>query len=186
MSKLVFHERGIEVRQYEFQVSSVREHPIIDIEQITEVNLKTFPPSIVINHKEVIFIETRYKKEFLDFVKTNKLQVENRFDIWEAINEEFLDTEFTEQHKERTFQQLEENGVSRDEVSEIRAKITDLMQGFAAIAWEWNYLGQYDLLLNKKQSYLLLFPRDFYWWTMEIALRNYEKIKSGQRNTDED
>ncbi|GAB4400555.1 MAG: hypothetical protein OHK0053_22220 [Microscillaceae bacterium] len=175
MRKIIFHEDAIEIRQYEFQVSSIRENPIISLDLINEVNLNTFPVSIVINHNEVIFIESRYQKDFVQFVKEKKLKVENRFDVWEALNEVFLDTEFTEAHKERTLAQLEENGFTREEIVQIRSEVSELMQGWAAVAWEWNYLGQYDLLLNKKQSYLLLFPRDFYWWTMEIALRNYHK-----------
>ncbi len=178
MSKIIFHEEAIEIQQYEFQVSNIRHTPIISIEQINEVNLNTFPASIVINHNEIIFIENRYKVDFIKYVKDKKLKVNNRFDIWSAINEVFLDTEFTEQHLERTLKQLETNGVSATEVAQIRTEVSDIMQGWAAIAWEWNYLGQYDLLLNKKQSYLLLFPREFYWWTMEIALRNYQIIAS--------
>ncbi|MDX2301229.1 MAG: hypothetical protein NW226_00460 [Microscillaceae bacterium] len=175
MRRVRFNEDSIEIRQYEFQTSSVRDTPFIKLEHINEVNLNTFPPSIVINHNEVIFIEARYKRDFIEFVRKNKLKVENRFDIWESINEEFLDTEFTEQHQERTFEQLKINGIEREEVIEIRDKIRELMSGWASVAWEWNYLGHYDLLLNKKQSFLLLFPKDFYWWTMEIALRNYKK-----------
>ncbi|NJO03382.1 MAG: hypothetical protein HC880_18365 [Bacteroidia bacterium] len=174
MKKVRFHSNAIEVRHYEFQSSSVRDQALIKLEDLNEVNLHTYPPSIVINHNEVIFIEARYKKEFIEFVKQNGLKVENRFDIWSAINEVFLDTQFTEQHQERTLLQLEENGLLREEVQQIRKKIQSLMSGWAAVAWEWNYLGHYDLLLNKKQSFLLLFPRDFYWWTMEIALRNYQ------------
>ena len=59
MRRVRFNEDSIEIRQYEFQTSSVRETPIIKLEHINEVNLHTFPPSIVINHNEVIFIEAQ-------------------------------------------------------------------------------------------------------------------------------
>jgi hypothetical protein len=173
MKKIIFHEEAIEIRQYEFNISTVREYPIIPAANINEVNLRTSPPSIVINHNEVIFIESKFRQEFTEFVKRTGLKVEDRFDIWEAINEEFLDTEFTEHHKERTLQQLIENGFTPEEVKDIRAQVQALMSGWASITWSWNYLGHYDLLLNKKQSFLLHFPKEFYWWTMEIALRNY-------------
>jgi hypothetical protein len=176
MKKLIFHEEAIEIKQYEFQISTVREFPIIPVANINEVNLRTSPPSIVINHNEVIFVEAKFRKAFIEFVKRTGLKVEDRFDIWEAINEAFLDTEFTAHHKERTLAQLAENGFAAEEVSAIRAQIKDVMTGWAAVAWEWNYLGHYDLLLNKKQSFLLHFPKDFYWWTMEIALRNYQRL----------
>lgn len=173
MKKVIFHENSLEILQYEFQSSTIRDKPLINVTQISEVNLNTNPISIVINHNEIIFIEDKYNKDFLDFVKRNDLKVENRFDIWSAINEVFLDTEFTPQHYERTLKSLKENGIQKEKVIEIREKIKDLMTGWRSISWSFNYLGQYDLLLNKKQSFLLLFPRDFYWWTMDTALSNY-------------
>jgi hypothetical protein len=173
MKKVIFHENSLEILQYEFQSSTIREKPLVEVHQINEVNLNTNPISIVINHNEIIFIEDKYHKDFLDFVKRNNLKVENRFDIWSSINEVFLDTEFTEEHTQRTYKNLKENGFSKEEVDKIRQEIKDLMAGWRSISWSWNYLGQYDLLLNKKQSYLLSFPKDFYWWTMDIALRNY-------------
>lgn len=173
MKKIIFHENSLEILQYEFQSSTIRDKPLINVTQISEVNLNTNPISIVINHNEIIFIEDKYNKDFLDFVKRNDLKVDNRFDIWSAINEVFLDTEFTPQHHERTLQNLKENGIQKEKVIEIREKIKDLMTDWRSISWSFNYLGQYDLLLNKKQSFLLLFPRDFYWWTMDTALSNY-------------
>lgn len=173
--KIIFSDKGIELRHYTFRSSSIRHENLITLEDINEVNLNTFPPSIVINHKEVIFIDTNLRKKFIEFVKQHDLKVENRFDIWEAINEAFLDTEFTESHKKRTLENLAKNGIPPEEVAQIRQEITEIMGGWGSIAWEANYLGHYDLLLNKKQAYLLRFPKDFYWWTMEIALRNYKK-----------
>ncbi len=173
MKKVIFHENSLEIIQYEFQSSTVRDKPLINISQINEVNLNTNPISIVINHNEIIFIEDKYNKDFLELVKRNNLKVENRFDVWAAINEIFLETEFTPKHHERSFRTLQENGLQQQEVIDIREKIKDLMTGWLSITWSFNYLGQYDLLLNKKQSYLLLFPREFYWWTMDIALSNY-------------
>jgi len=171
--RIVFHQDAIEVRQYEFLVSSIRDKPLIHISQINEVNLNTFPPTIVVNHNEIIFIETKHKPEFISFVKQTGLKIEDRFDVWKAINEVFLETEFTQHHYQKTMEDLIKNGFTEDEVVNIRKEITEVMEGWASVAWEWNYLGHYDLLLNKKQAYLLHFPRDFYWWTMEIALRNY-------------
>lgn len=173
MKKVIFHENSLEILQYEFQSSTIRDKPLINVTQINEVNLNTNPISIVINHNEIIFIENKYHKDFLDFVKKNDLKIENRFDVWAGINEVFLETELTPQHYEKTFQNLKENGIEKEKVIEIREKIKDLMVGWRSISWSFNYLGQYDLLLNKKQSFLLLFPRDFYWWTMDIALSNY-------------
>lgn len=175
MKKVRFSENFMDIRQYEFPSSSVRENPVILAEHINEVNLNTYPPSMVINHREVIFIEEKYQPEFMDFVKRNKLKISNRFDIWEIINRIFLDTELTEAQKEQDLARLERNGISQAEVSEIQKKVQGLMSGWAAVAWEWNYLGHYDLLLNKKQSFLLFLPADFYWWTMDIALRNYNR-----------
>lgn len=174
MKKVRFSNNFMDIRQYEFPTSSIRENPIIYADQINEVNLNTYPPSMVINHREVIFIEEKYQAEFMDFVKRNELKISNRLDIWEVINRVFLDVELSEEDIEQDLQKLEENGIPRDEAKDIQQKVQGVMTGWAAVAWEWNYLGHYDLLLNKKQSFLLFLPTDFYWWTMEIALRNYQ------------
>ena len=61
--------------------------PVINISQkiesgaIAEVNLSTFPPSLVYNGNEIIFVQQENKLEIEQFAKQNKIPILNRFDI---------------------------------------------------------------------------------------------------------
>lgn len=136
---------------------------------INEVNLQTFPHSLVIHHQEVIFLPRITKEELRDFATRNHIPIAQRFDIWAAINEPFLDTEFDEQERVATLRQLAENGISEPEAEAIRRKIR-LSMSMNMFAWEWVYLGQFDYL-----SWTPILSRKKYWWTMDVALRNYHK-----------
>lgn len=153
---------------YYFKCSPIHKRKRINSEEISEVNLNTFPPTLVYQDKEVIFIEHKYKADLEQFAIQNKILLFERFDIWESINRPFLDTEFTKKDKIYTTKSLIENGVSKEEIVQIRKKIKSAMS-LNFYAWEWIYLGLFDYLswtfLTKKK----------YWWSMEIALRNYKK-----------
>ncbi len=173
MKKIKFHENSIEISQYEFQISTIRENSIINVEDIDEVSFNTYPYSFVIRKNEIIFIEERYNQEFEDFVKQHNIKISQRVDIWKLINEVFLETKFSNEHYENSIKALQNAGFTKQEIAQIRQKVGELMSGWGSVSWKNDYLGHYDLLLNKKQSFLLLFPKDFYWWSMEIALRNF-------------
>jgi hypothetical protein len=103
-----------------------------------------------------------------------------RVDVWSLILEPFLDTEFDEQHKQRTLVMLQNNEVSRELCDALRQEFGPAMYhyNFATFLWDWVHLGLYDLL-----SAIELGPRatlpwrhgrsfaSFYWEAMEIAGR---------------
>lgn len=156
-------------RGYFCKHSLVAEPSEIPVHIINEVNLQTFPPSLLIHHKEVIFLPRISKEELKDFATRNQLPLSQRFDIWNAIIEPFLDTEFDEEEKQATLRQLGLNGIPEQEVKAIRRKIRFPM-ALNMFAWEWVYLGQFDYL-----NWAPFISRKRYWWTMDIALRNYSK-----------
>ena len=152
---------------YFFKQSIVNKTRKIDSTSISEINLDTYPPSLVYQDKEIIFIKQECKDEFEQFAQRNDIQVVERFDIWEHINRPYLDTEFEEKEKIESVKLLSENGISKTELSKIRKKVIKTMF-INFLAWEWTYLGLFDYLnwtfLTKKK----------YWWSMEIALRNFK------------
>ena len=154
---------------YYYKYSNVRLNKILKVENINEINLNTSPPSFVLNENEVIFIPYKLKDKLEEFGRTNQIPIENRFDIWSAINEPFLDTEFDDEYTNRNLKNLIKNGVPKEEVEQIRKKIRFTMLSSNSVVWEWINLSQFDYLnwtwLTKKK----------YWWSMEIALRNYKK-----------
>ncbi len=160
-------DRIVLPRGYFCKHSLVAEPSEIPVQIINEVNLQTFPPSLLIHHKEVIFLPRISNEELKDFVTRNELPLSQRFDIWNAIIEPFLDTEFDEEEQKATLRQLALNGIPEQEVKAIRRKIRFPM-ALNMFAWEWVYLGQFDYL-----NWAPFISRKKYWWTMDIALRNY-------------
>ena len=153
---------------YHFKQSSVAKTKMISSKDINEINLTTSPPSLVIDYSEVIFLNEDCKDQLRKFVKENDLTVTNRFDIWEHLNQPFLDTEFTTDEKKATIEKLVENGLTEFEVAKIRQKLKWIMWQ-NVFGMEWVYLGQFDYLR------IAFLTNRRYWWTMEIALRNYKK-----------
>ena len=66
---------------YFFKQSIVNISQKIESEAIAEVNLSTFPPSLVYNGNEIVFVEQENKLEIEQFAKQNKIPILNRFDI---------------------------------------------------------------------------------------------------------
>ncbi|MDY8134472.1 hypothetical protein [Aquimarina sp. 2201CG5-10] len=153
---------------YYFKQSPVHKRKKIVSNQVSEINLNTFPPSLVYQENEVIFVKHELKNALEKFATVHKIPIINRFDIWEHINLPYLDTEFEEHEKNQSKDLLSQNGIDELELKNIRKKIARTM-AINFLVWEWNYLGLFDYLvwtyLNKKK----------YWWSMEIALRNYKK-----------
>ncbi len=167
--KIIFKDKHILFPAgYYYKYSWIKSNTLLSIDRIAEINLNTSPPSMVINDNEVIFIPYKMKSDLEDFGKRNNVFITDRFDVWSAINEPFLDTEFDEAYLRKTKQSLIENGLTESEIQNIRKKIKFTMLSSNAFAWEWQYLGQFDYLkwtlLTKKK----------YWWSMEIALRNFQ------------
>ena len=152
---------------YFFKQSSVNQTKKIETKDITEINLNTYPPSLVFKSREIIFLKQELKKEIEQFARQNKVPIINRLDIWEHINRPYLDTEFEKDEKIESIRLLSENGISKLELNKIRKKVVKTMF-LNFLAWEWTYLGLFDYLnwtfLTKKK----------YWWAMEIGLRNYK------------
>lgn len=155
--------------EYYFKYGYLSANKVLTKNEISEININGFPPTLVINDNEVIFIPHRFKSELEEFAKRLELPIINRFDIWSALNEPFLDTEFDDAHHTLMLEKLTKNGLPEAEVLRIRKKIKLTMLSANSVAWEWVNLSQFDYLnwtwLTKKK----------YWWSMEIALRNYKK-----------
>lgn len=169
-----YHQIAIEVKDkeikfpkgYFFTCSPIHELRSIHCKDIAEINRDTFPPALIYKGKELIFIKSELLSELESFAKRNHIPLRNRFDIWEHLNRPFLDTQFEEEEKRNTVQLLAENGISEEELKNIRKKISRTMwQNF--FAWEWTYLGLFNYL-----SWTFLSEKK-YWWAMEIGLRNY-------------
>lgn len=152
---------------YFFKQSLVNQTNKIESKNISEINLNTYPPSLVYKDKEIIFLKQEFEEQLAKFAELNKIPIVNRLDIWEHINRPYLDTEFEEEEIAESIKLLTENGISKSELGRIRRKVIKTMF-LNYLVWEWTYLGLFDYL---SWTYL---TKNKYWWAMEIGLRNYK------------
>lgn len=153
---------------YFFKQSPAHKSRKIKSAHISEINLNTYPPSLVYQENEIIFLKSEFKVKLEEFAERNEIPIVERFDIWEHINRPYLDTEFEKHEEIESNQLLSKNGIDTTELEQIRKKIGKTMVK-NYIAWEWAYLGLFDYL-----NWTVL-AKNKYWWAMEIALRNYKK-----------
>lgn len=165
---------------YPFSAATVYPNGAIHHRDIEEVMLNSFPPVVHTVQGEILFVGAPYKEELRHFAESHGIKTGNRMDVWGLILEVFLDTELDEATSEGIFGLLEQNGLSRSEVEEIRKSITDVMiaYNFGSMLWEWVHLGLDDLLraysgIMTGSKYKLdeAAFRDFYWKAMEIGMR---------------
>jgi len=162
----------IEINAYPFRVSSIGQGGIIPIADITEILPDRSPPELVIRGNEVIFLDAQYKEELLAWSSTFSIPISQRLDLWALINEPFLDTIHTPDQVEQVKQMLISNQIKEKEIAGIREKVGETLLIYNALLWEWQHLGQYEVLLSRKKYSLQGLRESFYWWTMKIALRN--------------
>ncbi len=156
---------------YYFKHGYLKNKNRLNHSEIDEIRTNTFPTTALINGNEIVFLITNNKKELMTYAKNNNIKINEPIDNWSLICEEFLDTEFDGDWKQKTNRQLGKVGITKEELSKIRKKISARMLLWTAVSWEWMYYGQFDVLeqigyLNDKK----------YWWTMEIALRNKNEL----------
>lgn len=175
----IFRNISIEIGEQEilFPEGYYFKHSVVDKEKripagsINEVWTSPYPTAIVINGNEVIFLKYELKEELLAFAERNSIPVSDRTDIWGLLCEPYLDTSFEPEELEHTKRLLAEAGMNEVEMAAIRKKIEWLMSSTNYYRWEWQYLGQFDYLHYARRT------ATRYWWTMEIALKNFAPHK---------
>ena len=175
----------IEIMDYEFFPATVYPSKKILASEIEYINHLGAPPELKIKN-ELIFISAQKKDELIEFGKRNNIKMpmdykDSPFDIWDAILEKFLDTEFPENRNEKIRNELKTYGLDEATVEGWRDRVQNPMVGynFGTGLWDWVHLGQWDML----QAHLLFLNKigkdefeKLYWESMEIALRAYKKI----------
>lgn len=149
---------------YFFRSSPIHDERIVHARDVDEINMNTFPPSLIHRGKEVIFVKPLLAQHLEMFARDNKIPIRNRTDIWAHINRPFLDATFTESEVKQSESLLHMNGIDREELKEIRRKVAYTLF-LNIVFWESVYLGLFDYL-----SWTYVTPKK-YNWAMEIALR---------------
>ncbi len=159
-------DRIIFPKGYPFRQGYLKNKKELRYKKINEFRLNTNPMSVVINENEIIFLVGAHRDDCEAVAKREGIPIVVKVDVWSLICDDFLDTEFDEDYIEKAYKQLADNGLSKEEVDDIRSKIKTRMMAQTFLSLEWQYYGQYDVLTQ-----LQPITEQRYWWTMEIALR---------------
>ncbi len=161
----------LEIDSYPFQPSIAYGQIKISSDIIEEIDIESYPPTIKVKN-ELIFLTSENRDELKEFALRNNLKTIKRPDIWGWILEPFLDTEFTKETDERLTRLLNEYGLTKEIVNEIRkeVKIQMLKYNFDTMLWEWAGLGAEDVLKAMRTKYDEEGFRVFYDKVMKLAL----------------
>lgn len=148
MDIVIFTERGIKFQNYPYAPALVYPDGEILYAEIQEINSSAAPPEVWTKDGDILFIHATQKEELKAKAKEKNIPDISRMDVWDLILEPFLDTEFSEEHKERTLKLLEEQGIAREEVSRLRNELEGVMiaYNFDSMLWDWVHLGLSDVL----------------------------------------
>ena len=165
-------EKSIAIWNYPFEPSVVYPEKEIQFNEVVEIHLNTYPPTIKIG-EDLIFISKESEAQLKAFAHRNNIRIVERMSNWSWITEPFLDTEFDDEQKKRTIELLEGNGVSEKEAFKWRAEIEKQMYkyNFDTMLWEWEGFGLNDVLSAVRPTLAKEAFNDFYWRAMEIEQR---------------
>ena len=175
--KISFAPDKIDIKNYIFPISAARRNFTITPNEIKEVRLERFPPEVMLQDGEIIFLDAAAKALLDQFASTHGLLKAARLDVWSFLCEPYLDTQFTPEQNAFNMQTLSEAGFNPDEVAAIRDKIKAKMLFFNSMAWEWVNLSQYDVLTAfgfRNRFFNILFSQSrqkFYAWCNQISNR---------------
>lgn len=176
--RISFRDDGIEFHDYPYPPASVYPSGVIGFDAIREVDPDAAPPEIRTVRGEILFAPAALKDHLRHMAAQHSIPCVKRIDVWDLILEPFIDTEFSQEHQERTFTILEESGISREECLRIRASVAEAMYAYNIDSglWDWCHLGLSDVLdalqgkLSGKRHRLSPENFDaFYWRAMKMA-----------------
>lgn len=161
----------ITIENYIFEPSIAYGHKVFHARDIKYINLQSFPPAICVE-KELIFISAMLKGELELFAVNNQIPVSKVFSPWAFILDSFLDTEFSDEAKQKTNDVLAQYGLTSLEVNQIRATVEAQMlkYNFDTMLWNWTSFDTIDVLMAMRPKYTVEQFRDFYRNAMRIAL----------------
>ncbi|WP_236790957.1 hypothetical protein [Amycolatopsis sp. GM8] len=176
-----FAEDHIVFARYEFPGATVHPAGVLTLARIRDADPKAWPPEIRTTLGETLFVPRAQEPELEEFCRRNDVTTKRRPWIWSDLLEPFLDTWFDPDDERATDERLHKAGLSQEEITEIRQRLTPLMRAynFDSMLWEWVDLGLFDLLnaatgplVNPALQATLGDPAAFYTWAMAIAERS--------------
>jgi hypothetical protein len=162
----------IEILKYPFKPSVVYFNNKIKVDQISAICFDAYPPLIRIEN-EVIIVSRENADALKKFAERNNIQLFVETRNWNWILEPYVDTEYMAEDDRRISELLNENGISKSEIDQIRDEVGKQMYkyNFGTMLWDWCSLGLQDVLSAMNAKYNENEFADFYKRAMEIELR---------------
>ncbi len=166
---------SIEFERYNLFFSTLHQNRIVNLDRINAVDLSTSPHSLIIDNREIIFLNHGDTELLPAFAARNKIPQTTHIDTWAILTRDYLDTELNSKVMLEQNQQLTDIGIDQHEFKKISKALKSTLFG----TMEWTYLGLWDVLAMKqyRNPFYRFFGRNFYWQAMAIALKGsgYEK-----------
>jgi hypothetical protein len=161
---------------YPFAPASVAPAGVVRARDIRDADpgVAVAPPEVRLTSGETVFVAGGHDA-LRRFCGEHAVPLVRRPDVWSALLQPFVDTEFDGYWEARTHTELESYGITLDEIADIRARFAPVMVAYNAVLWDWVHLGLFDLLEALGGPVGGARPdelRDTYWWAMEIADRS--------------
>lgn len=174
-------ENEIEISDYPFEPSIAYPNKTIKANEIDAMSVDFGVCKVYVTN-DIIFVSAEKKEELKKFAERNNIKLTEHSWNWDWILEPYLDTEFTQENEQRVLKRLEENGIEKQEVDQIRAEVGEQMYkyNFDTMLWDWCSLGLTDVLSAMRAKYDKSKFRDFYKIAIEIDKR--KKTRTHNKN----
>ena len=174
-NKYVIHENRIEYLYYNLYFSSLHRDNIVSINRINAVDLNTSPHSLIIDNREIVFLNHNDTNSLETFAVKNHIPFSTHIDTWAILTRDYLDTQFDDILLNEQNNKLKTIGIDQNEFKKILKDLRWTMFG----TMEWNYLGLWDVLAMKqnRNPFYRFVGNDYYWKLMKIGLKGSEFVK---------
>ncbi|MFF7586192.1 hypothetical protein ACFZCK_01720 [Kitasatospora purpeofusca] len=119
---------------------------VVPVAAVRDADPTATPPEARTVTGETLFFPAARKAELEGFCRTHGIPLVSRPDVWGALLEPFLDTEFTPRRRAATALALARVGLDEAAVADIRAEVGPLMLAYNSVHRDWCHLGLADLL----------------------------------------
>lgn len=162
----------IEFQFYNLFFSSLHKDRIVTLDRINAIDLNTSPHSLIIDNREIIFLNHNDTNSLETFAVNNKISHSTHFDTWAILTRDYLDTQLDEQTLAEQDKKLEAIGIDQNVFKKISKGLWWTMFGTIESA----YLGLWDVFAMKQDRNPLyrLYGKSYYWKLMAIGLKGSE------------
>lgn len=131
---------------YPYQPASVFPSGLVVAADVRDADPTSAPPEVRRTTGETLFVLAAAGPALRRFCERNRIPLRRRPDLWAALLEPFVDTEFTPERQRATTALLARYGLSGQDVDRIRGRFAPTMRAYNSVVWDWCHLGLADLL----------------------------------------